>query len=235
MFQIKNKWKNILAGCLTIFGILIPSAPCLAENIGSIQIEYQGRTQENEEVIFADAKFSVFLVGKMEDGKWTLTGDFSNAEVSLEGIESSERNEQAKQLYEYAVEHHIQGNDLKTDRNGIAAIGGLEQGVYLVAQTQVWTSEGKGSVQASPYLLSIPEEIDGSYVWDVVTKPKSEWIPQQPQPETPTEPTEPDKNTETENSKGAQTGDTSSLIPVLFLLTASLGTAIVLYRKRKKY
>ena len=94
MFQMKNRWKNILVGCLTVFGILIPSLSCRAENVGSIQIEYHGRTQENEEVVFANADFSVFFVGKMEDGKWTLAGDFGNAGVSLEGIESSEKNEQ---------------------------------------------------------------------------------------------------------------------------------------------
>ena len=79
MFQMKNRWKNILVGCLTVFGILIPSLSCRAENVGSIQIEYHGRTQENEEVVFANADFSVFFVGKMEDGKWTLAGDFGNA------------------------------------------------------------------------------------------------------------------------------------------------------------
>ena len=105
MFQMKNRWKNILVGCLTVFGILIPSLSCRAENVGSIQIEYHGRTQENEEVVFANADFSVFFVGKMEDGKWTLAGDFGNAGVSLEGIESSEENEQAKQLYNYAVKY----------------------------------------------------------------------------------------------------------------------------------
>lgn len=109
----------------------------------------------------------------MEDGKWTLAGDFGNAGVSLEGIESSEKNEQAKQLYNYAVRQSIQGNALKTDENGIAMIGGLEQGLYLIAQTKVWTDEKQGSYQASPYLISIPEEIDGSYIWDVVTKPKA--------------------------------------------------------------
>ena len=186
MFQMKNRWKNILVGCLTVFGILIPSLSCRAENVGSIQIEYHGRTQENEEVVFANADFSVFFVGKMEDGKWMLAGDFGNAGVSLEGIESSEKNEQAKQLYNYAVRQSIQGNALKTDENGIAMIGGLEQGLYLIAQTKVWTDEKQGSYQASPYLISIPEEIDGSYIWDVVTKPKSEWITEAPQhPEMP--------------------------------------------------
>lgn len=80
MFQMKNRWKNILVGCLTVFGILIPSLSCRAENVGSIQIEYHGRTQENEEVVFANADFSVFFVGKMEDGKWTLAGDFGMRE-----------------------------------------------------------------------------------------------------------------------------------------------------------
>ncbi len=96
MFQMKNRWKNILVGCLTVFGILIPSLSCRAENVGSIQIEYHGRTQENEEVVFANADFSVFFVGKMEDGKWTLAGDFGNAGVSLEGIESSEKKRTGK-------------------------------------------------------------------------------------------------------------------------------------------
>ena len=69
MFQMKNRWKNILVGCLTVFGILIPSLSCRAENVGSIQIEYHGRTQENEEVVFANADFSVFFVGRMESGR----------------------------------------------------------------------------------------------------------------------------------------------------------------------
>ena len=93
---VKKRWKNILVGCLTVFGILIPSLSCRAENVGSIQIEYHGRTQENEEVVFANADFSVFFVGKMEDGKWTLAGDFGNAGVSLEGIESSEKKRTGK-------------------------------------------------------------------------------------------------------------------------------------------
>lgn len=67
MFQMKNRWKNILVGCLTVFGILIPSLSCRAENVGSIQIEYHGRTQENEEVVFANADFSVFFVGDTAD------------------------------------------------------------------------------------------------------------------------------------------------------------------------
>ena len=116
MFQMKNRWKNILVGCLTVFGILIPSLSCRAENVGSIQIEYHGRTQENEEVVFANADFSVFFVGKMEDGKWTLAGDFGNAGVSLEGIESSEKNEQAKQLYNYAGSAKYTGKRFENGR-----------------------------------------------------------------------------------------------------------------------
>ena len=59
MFQMKNRWKNILVGCLTVFGILIPSLSCRAENVGSIQIEYHGRTQENEEVCRKDGGWKV--------------------------------------------------------------------------------------------------------------------------------------------------------------------------------
>lgn len=70
MFQMKNRWKNILVGCLTVFGILIPSLSCRAENVGSIQIEYHGRTQENEEVVFANADFSVLSERwRMESGR----------------------------------------------------------------------------------------------------------------------------------------------------------------------
>ncbi len=67
MFQMKNRWKNILVGCLTVFGILIPSLSCRAENVGSIQIEYHGRTLEHEEVVFEYADFSVCFVGKREN------------------------------------------------------------------------------------------------------------------------------------------------------------------------
>ena len=66
MFQMKNRWKNILVGCLTVFGILIPSLSCRAENVGSIQIEYHGRTQENEEVVFL---FFLSERWRMESGR----------------------------------------------------------------------------------------------------------------------------------------------------------------------
>ena len=109
-------------------------------------------------------------------------------------------------------------------------IGGLDQGLYLIAQTKVWTDEKQGSYQASPYLISIPEEIDGSYIWDVVTKPKSEWITEAPQ-----HPEMPDKNTETEKTEGAKTGDTSSAVLSLLLLIFSSGAFIILCRKRRIY
>lgn len=99
-----------------------------------------------------------------------------------------------------------------------------------VAQTKVWTDEKQGSYQASPYLISIPEEIDGSYIWDVVTKPKSEWITEAPQ-----HPEMPDKNTETEKTEGAKTGDTSSAALSLLLLIFSSGAFIILCRKRRIY
>ena len=90
--------------------------------------------------------------------------------------------------------------------------------------------EKQGSYQASPYLISIPEEIDGSYIWDVVTKPKSEWITEAPQ-----HPEMPDKNTETEKTEGAKTGDTSSAALLLLLLIFSSGAFIILCRKRRIY
>ena len=115
MFQMKNRWKNILVGCLTVFGILIPSLSCRAENVGSIQIEYHGRTQENEEVVFANADFSVFFVGKMEDGSGRLQ-EISVMREFLWKESNLLKNEQAKQLYNYAVRQSIQGNALKTER-----------------------------------------------------------------------------------------------------------------------
>ena len=94
---------------------------------------------------------------------------------------------------------------------------------------KVWTDEKQGSYQASPYLISIPEEIDGSYIWDVVTKPKSEWITEAPQ-----HPEMPDKIRNGEDGR-SETGDTSSAALSLLLLIFSSGAFIILCRKRRIY
>ena len=85
---------------------------------GSIDIDYKGRTDNQEEIILSGAKFEIIPIQYVENEKWVWQSSFVDCGVSLHDTSAEARNKQAKQLLEYARKKSISGNQQLTDSTG---------------------------------------------------------------------------------------------------------------------
>lgn len=177
MYKGKNKykWKITICICLLLLEISMLCTNCMAGNLGSIRVKYSAKTKQNEEIILNNVGFSLYYVGEMENGNWILTKEFKNSDVSLKSNEASERNKQAKQLYEYASKEKIQGIIQNTNDDGVIDFTNLEDGLYLIAQTEDWYEVGTEAFYSEPFLVSVPIEINGTLTRNIESRPKSSW------------------------------------------------------------
>ncbi len=212
--------------CLLIVGIGASSTFCMAADKGSIQIEYHSRTKEDAEILLDDVEFVLYYVGSVNGEQWKIADEFLKAEIPLENDESSERKKQAEQLYAYALNKKIEGNIQKTDVNGITKFTNLKEGVYLVAQVEDWQRSGIGTFHSSPFFVSVPSEISGILTWEVVSKPKGEWIPQE-------ENKPPRLETESKVPSKVNTGDSISMGNLIVAIISSTLLIGILWRKKK--
>lgn len=229
----KYRWKIMLCICLLTVGIVISGTTCMAADTGSIRIEYHGRTEQDEEIILENAGFALYYVGNMQDGTWKTAGDFQNAGVSLEAEGSSERNKQADQLYAYVLKKKIQGSVQSTNVRGVAEFANLKTGLYLVAQTEDWKKSGVGTFRSAPFLVSVPDTIDGVLTWNVLSKPKSEWVPHEEKE--PVKPKTPDKDAEPDKPDDkVKTEDSMPIELLLIVLISSVCLIVILWKKKKR-
>lgn len=98
---------------------------------------------------------------------FSLAGDFAGSNVSLDNLESPEL---AVSLGEYATSNHLNGVTVGIGNDGIGMIGDLTPGLYLVVQTKA--ADGYEAVM--PFLVSVPMNENGTYVYDVDASPKVE-------------------------------------------------------------
>lgn len=112
---------------------------------------------------------ALYRVGEVteddENYSFALSGDFAGSGISLEGITSSEL---AETLAEYVSDNSLSGTAVEIGDDGVAAVGGLPLGLYLIVQTEA----AAGYEAVEPFLVSIPVDEDGIYVYDVVATPK---------------------------------------------------------------
>lgn len=225
-----KKWAAL---CLTLLFFFAPAVQIQAqEETGSIAIEYHGRTEENEMIPLEGVSFLLYRAGEKSEGGWELTGEFQDSGISLADKTASGRREQAKQLYDYAKKYQISGRKQKTDVNGYTLFGELEEGLYLLAQEQPVSYEGKGTFVSAPFLIDIPEEVTGAY--HRVVKPKSEWKPSE-QPEKPpaNEQDKEEKPSEKPGGNGpVKTGDEAPLSELLVIICGA-GVVIAALMRRK--
>lgn len=98
-----------------------------------------------------------------------------------------------------------------SSESGLIRFENLEPGLYLIVQTEA--SDGFDPLQ--PFLVTIPMNEDGHYVYDVTAEGKFQ-LHQEPKPTAPTSPTEPGL---------PQTGQLNWPIPVLTVLGLGLFSA----------
>lgn len=183
----------------------------------------------------AGGTLTLYQVGEIResDGNYNfvLTGDFTESGISLEDISSSGLVK--------SLENYINANDLDGDasvqigNNGIANVQGLTLGLYLVTQTEA----ADGYETIVPFLVSVPMNEDGIYVYDVNATPKlSTLMETEPAPTVPATETEPMPTVPVTPPKPTlpQTGQLNWPVPVLAALGLCLFLAGWVLRYGKK-
>lgn len=139
----------------------ITITPCYQESKDSVAVE-----------VAADeaGTYTLYRVGDVVDGssvtEFTLAKDFAGSGVTI-NRESLNSAELPKTLAKYAEDHSIAA--LKDNITSGEKVGDLEIGLYLVKQKTVhvaWHS-------FSPFLVIMPEAVEGGYEYDVKAMPKT--------------------------------------------------------------
>ncbi|MCD8129972.1 MAG: hypothetical protein LUE16_01615 [Lachnospiraceae bacterium] len=178
-----------------------------------------------------DGTLTVYKIAdlKLEDGGMTyvLTDEFQGSGVDLPDIIDAEANaELAETLRTWIAEQKICGTEEAIHSDGTAVFEGLALGLYLVDQTTAST----GYYAINAFLVSVPSDVDGEWVYDVDAGPKTETltkIPAQvpaedlPVEETPAEePPIEEANEDQPDEEIIHTGQLNWPIPVLLLVGA---------------
>ncbi len=95
--------------------------------------------------------------------------------------------------------------------NGSADFSSLECGLYVVTQQRSQATRGFDAIQ--PFLISLPQWLDNTYVYNLTAAPKVPLVPQETIPTVPTESADP-----SHSSILPQTGQLNWPIPVLAAL-----------------
>lgn len=192
---------------------------------GSIDIDYKGRTDSQEEIILSGAKFEIIPIQYVENEKWVWQSQFVDCGISLNDTSAEARNKQAKQLLEYARKKGISGNQQFTDSMGHTVFSNLNEGMYLITQIGS-VKNGNDTFESAPFLVSVPSDIDGYLVYDVKVEPKVTWLTNNVPPSVPEKPSEtPPKDTNT----GVQVKKTTWIV----LALCSFGMIVILGRRLK--
>lgn len=114
-----------------------------------------------------------------------------------------------------------------TNTTGTVKFGGLKPGLYLIIQE----TASKGYTATKPFLVSVPYNMDGKYIYDVNATVKSEL-----EPTTQTEPSVPPTTPPPE--KAPQTGQLTWPVPVLTvcgMLLFMIGWWMTFGRRKEAY
>lgn len=210
----------VLAANVTAYAHEVPDM----EKDGSVSVtmKYDGNAVPG-------GTLTLYRVGDIyeDDGDYSfvLSSTFAGSGASLEHLEASGL---AESMAEYASRNHLPGQTVAIGKDGKATATGLELGLYLVVQSEA--ADGYESI--SPFLVSIPMNEDGTYVYEVDATPKLSTLTPT-KPDTPTNPGTPAAPTQ---PTLPQTGQLNWPVPVL----AALGLCLFLigwalrYGKRER-
>ena len=122
---------------------------------------------------FADVEFQVYRVAEVSAGaKFTLTGDFADYPVKVNGLDSSGWRALAQTLDGYAARDGLNPlRTVETGKDGRAVFDHLDTGLYLVTGDRY--RQGRYTYTPEPFLIALPalDEAD-AWVYDAVVSCK---------------------------------------------------------------
>ena len=170
------KGRRITQSFLLILALLMACGPVTAFASDSNTVDFSQKgvisvTLKTEDTAVSGAELTAYRVADAEskDSNLTFTftepfADFGGTPEELQSAEDSER------LAEYVKENGISGTKAVTDSSGCAVFEDLPLGLYLVAQTK----SAEGFSDCSPFLVSLPIEEDGVWVYEADATPKTD-------------------------------------------------------------
>ena len=136
--------------------------------------------------------------------------------------------ELAELLADLAREYNLPALEAPIE-NGWAVFSPLECGLYVVTQQSTQATAGFDAIQ--PFLISLPQWLGGTYVYDLSATPKVPMVPEDTNPSAPTTPTT------SGTPQLPQTGQLNWPIPVLAVLGMTFfvaGWTLSYGRKRRE-
>ena len=163
--------RKIIIFCLTIFLVLTCSYTVFAEEYnpdltGSISVTLTDKKQ-NEAIV--GAELSVYYVATVlldDDGNlmYDYTDDFKQFDTAIDDTEL------ATKLDAFVSQHNVPSTKITTNIDGTALCNGLPLGLYFIKQT----GAVEGIAPCTPFLVTVPNEKDGEYLYKVNASPKTE-------------------------------------------------------------
>ena len=163
--------RKIITFCVIILLILTCSYTVFAEEFdwgktGSISVTLIEQ-KHNEPIV--GAELSVYYVATVlpdADGNliYDYTKDFKKLDTAIDDTSL------AAKLDEFISNHNVPSAKMTTNAEGTALCSGLPLGLYFVKQT--------GAVEdfslCTPFLVTVPNEKNGEYLYEVNASPKTE-------------------------------------------------------------
>ena len=197
---MKKRLLTLLCVIVLLSALAVPAAaaePVDMNQKGSLSLTmtYRGKA-------VAGGKLTIYRVAEVvcdEHGNYSFRylPAYQDCEISLENLNNSRL---ADALADIVKKDKLTGTKKTIDNKGKVTFTNLELGLYLVVQT----TAAPGYTKIDPFVVSVPGQADGRYVYDVDATPKMDLEPEPTDPP-PTKP----------SGKLPQTGQMNWPVPVL--------------------
>ena len=163
--------RKIIIFCLTILLISTCSYTVFAEEYnpnltGSISVTLTDKKQ-SEAIVGAELSLyyvATVIMDENENLIYNYTNDFKQLDCAIDDAEL------ATTLDLFVSQHSIPSVKTTTNINGTAMCAELPLGLYFIKQT----GAVEGFAPCTPFLVTVPNEKDGKYLYEVNASPKTE-------------------------------------------------------------
>ena len=220
--------------------------PDLRDEESTLTIE-TSYTDETVTTPISGVELTIYKVADLSvkngEAKYTLTPDFSEADVDFNGMTASQSREAAAKFQEIAIAKGLEGAKAVSE-NGYANFGKVSHGMYLVRQTGA-TGQAVDYSTLESFLIMAPQPsvtnggtTETTWNYDVQSVPKVVLGTYQPPPPPKEDEVKAEYEEEDEDEskvKGANTGDNIyTLVGSMVLLAASCLMAAFMIKRRRQ-
>lgn len=183
---MKNKITMFfLSGLICIVCVLYTGIYVLADEFDcSLTLNCVLNTDEGEEPIvgseFAAVKIADVLITEYNEEcmlKYRITERFKEFDCNWNDLSFSELHKKAKAAASQVTDDDIICRQV-TDHNGKVKLSVQQTGFYLI----ICTNPVREDVDFSPFLISLPQKINGELIYHVISSPKFEGQHSEPEP-----------------------------------------------------